>query len=84
MLMCLKHWRMVPRAVQMQVWRHYRPGQEIDKQASQEYLLVQRAAVWAVFVEEGGCTWPEVPEVGSTHYLIGPAVIHKPEAGRHE
>lgn len=53
LLMCLNHWRMVPRHLQSMVWRHYRPGQEIDKNPSREYLLAQRAAVWAVFVAEG-------------------------------
>jgi hypothetical protein len=27
MHMCLTHWRMVPKAVQDLIWRHYRPGQ---------------------------------------------------------
>lgn len=45
MLMCLKHWRMVPRSLQDRVWATYRVGQEIDKQPSAEYLEVQKAAV---------------------------------------
>jgi hypothetical protein len=75
LLMCARHWQMVPRAVKVLVWKHYRPGQEIDKRPSAEYMLVQRAAVWAVFVAEGRCRWAEVPEVGTTAYTIGPAAI---------
>jgi hypothetical protein len=48
MLMCLPHWRMVPRELQQEVWRTYRPGQEIDKRPSVEYIAVQRRAVAAV------------------------------------
>lgn len=48
MLMCLKHWRMVPKHLQREVWRHYRPGQEIDKNPPPEYLEVMRAAIESV------------------------------------
>jgi hypothetical protein len=66
---------MVPRKIQHAVWRYYRPGQETDKKPSAEYLLAQRAAVWSVFVFEGGCLWPDVPEVGTLGYMIGPASL---------
>jgi hypothetical protein len=75
MLMCRKHWFMVPRKIQALVWKHYRPGQEIDKNPSEDYVLVQRSAVWAVFVAEGGCLISEVPEIGSRHFMIGPVVM---------
>jgi hypothetical protein len=75
LLMCLKHWRMVPTQIQRLVWQTYRPGQEADKKPSPEYILVQRSAVWAVFAAEGGCRWLDVPEVGSAGYLIGPEVL---------
>ncbi len=48
LLMCARHWRMVPRKLQRRVWATYRPGQEIDKQPSAEYLEAQQAAVAAV------------------------------------
>jgi hypothetical protein len=35
------------------VWRHYRPGQEIDKSPTTEYLEAMRAAVRAVAEAEG-------------------------------
>lgn len=52
MLMCAKHWRMVPVAVQRKVWATYRPGQEIDKNPTTEYLDAQRRAVQAVAEKE--------------------------------
>lgn len=53
MLMCLKHWRMVPKLSQARIWLTYRPGQEIDKHPSALYMDAQREAVEAVAVKEG-------------------------------
>lgn len=53
MLMCLKHWRRVPKKLQAEIWRTYRPGQEVDKKPSAEYLVAQHAAVQAVAEKEG-------------------------------
>jgi len=44
-LMCLNHWRYVPVRLRRCVWRHYRKGQEYDKQPSFEYLAAARAAI---------------------------------------
>ena len=77
LMMCPKHWRMVPVDLQSRVWRTYRRGQENDKKPSESYILVQRSCVWAVFVAEGGCEWPEVPEVGSMAFMIGPRALKK-------
>ena len=52
-LMCGRHWRMVPRFLQYAIWKHYRPGQEIDKRPSVEYLEAMRQAINAVAVQEG-------------------------------
>lgn len=52
MLMCRKHWYMVPAPLRREVWRVYRPGQEIDKNPSSEYLDVMRAAIDAVAEKE--------------------------------
>ena len=52
MLMCFRHWRMVPRDLQKLVWSYYRPGQEIDKRPSTEYLEVMEAAIDAVAQKE--------------------------------
>ena len=53
MLMCIRHWRMVPRTLQQKIWATYRIGQEIRKDPTREYLDAQRAAVRAVEQKEG-------------------------------
>jgi len=57
LLMCSRHWDMVPRAIKQQVYRTYRRGQERDKSPSREYLVAARAAVIAV-EEAQGCRVP--------------------------
>lgn len=52
LLMCAKHWRMVPREIQLRIWKHYRPGQEIDKNPTETYLSVMREAIDAVASQE--------------------------------
>ena len=47
-LMCLPHWRAVPREIQARVWATYRPGQEVTKDPSPEYLEAAAEAVRAV------------------------------------
>lgn len=51
MLMCLKHWRMVPYKLQQNVWKTYRPGQEKTKDPSEAYLDAADAAIKAVAVK---------------------------------
>ena len=51
-LMCGRHWAMVPSGLKDKVWQTYRPGQEIDKQPSQEYLAVMKQAIAAVAHKE--------------------------------
>jgi hypothetical protein len=53
MLMCRRHWWMVPKPLRDAVWAEYRPGQEVDKRPSNEYMDAQRAAVAAVAEREG-------------------------------
>lgn len=53
LLMCLAHWRLVPKPLQLAVWKHYRPGQEITKDPSEEYLAAMRTAIEAVARIEG-------------------------------
>ena len=53
MLMCKRHWYMVPIALRHDVWREYRPGQERDKHPSEAYLMAMRAAIEAVSKKEG-------------------------------
>lgn len=40
MFMCLPHWRRIPGVLQKKIWATYRPGQEVDKRPSVEYLAV--------------------------------------------
>lgn len=44
-VMCLKHWRMVPKEMQRDVWRHYRAG---DVRQSLAYQNAAKAAAQAV------------------------------------
>lgn len=53
LLMCRRHWYMVPDHLRSLVWRHYRPGQEIDKRPTREYLEVMKQAIDAVAHAEG-------------------------------
>ena len=48
MLMCRRHWFMVPASLRRAVWAAYRPGQEITKTPSEGYLDVMLAAIEAV------------------------------------
>lgn len=68
LVMCPKHWRMVPLALQREVWRHYRVGQELDKRPTFEYMVAQRAAVNAVAVAEGRKPLPPI-SINTKRYL---------------
>lgn len=52
MLMCLKHWRLVPKDLQRRVWATYREGQEEDKRPSREWHTAADAAITAVWEHE--------------------------------
>lgn len=53
MLMCLAHWRMVPKPLQDAVWDAYVPGQEQRMDPSGGYLVAATAAIEAVAKKEG-------------------------------
>ena len=53
LLMCLAHWRRVPRPLQQAVWRHYRVGQCNDMNPSPEWHAAADAAIEAVAELEG-------------------------------
>lgn len=57
MLFCLPHWRKVPAHLQRAVWKAYRPGQEVAKNPSALYLVVQAIVVAWVAKREG--LWSE-------------------------
>jgi len=63
MHMCFTHWHMVPKLLQSLIWHHYRPGQEIDKKPSVEYICAAFASVSCVAIKEGKIP-PKMP-VGS-------------------
>lgn len=48
LLMCYLHWKKVPRLLQLQVWKEYRPGQYKGGYISPAYLAAARAAIDAV------------------------------------
>lgn len=48
MLMCARHWGMVPPALKHAVWRYYRPGQCDDKRPSTQWHAAAEAAIAAV------------------------------------
>lgn len=53
LLMCLKHWKMVPYRLQRAVWDEYVPGQEVRKDPSRAYLELAKAAIDYVAKKEG-------------------------------
>jgi hypothetical protein len=53
LLMCLRHWRLVPRGIQRAVWSAYRPGQCDDKRPSQSWHQAADAAIGFVARAEG-------------------------------
>ena len=54
LFMCRKHWYMVPKRLRDRIWATYRPGQEVDKEPSREYLNAAMEAVNAVADFESG------------------------------
>lgn len=53
MLMCRRHWFMVPRPLRARVWATYRPGQCDDKAPSEAWHAAAVAAIAAVAEKEG-------------------------------
>lgn len=55
-LMCRRCWALVPRTIQLQVWRHYQPGQETGRaQPTAAWVAAAAAAKAAVLqAREGG------------------------------
>lgn len=53
MLMCATHWRMVPKKDRDLVWTLYRPGQEISKDPTMEYLAHVMYCIDVVAKKEG-------------------------------
>ncbi len=53
MLMCRRHWYMVPYPMRCAVLEHYRPGQEITKDPTPAWDDAATAAINAVAEREG-------------------------------
>ena len=43
---CKPHWFRLPAELRMRIWRAYRPGQEVDKKPSVEYVEAKKARAW--------------------------------------
>lgn len=41
---CKAHWFRLPAAIRRRIWATYRPGQEVTKNPSREYLAAAREA----------------------------------------
>lgn len=52
MLMCFKHWKMVPRKLQLEVYKTYRVGQCDDKQVSRDWFKAADACIDYVYQKE--------------------------------
>ncbi|MDP3768302.1 MAG: putative molybdenum carrier protein [Dehalococcoidia bacterium] len=78
-LMCLAHWRRVPRAVQDRVLQFYRPGQCDDWEVSEEYCAAAHAAVLAVADSEGRTITGDEPELRLYRMLSSRAAGIDPE-----
>lgn len=52
MLMCRRHWFMVPKGLRYRVWSTYRRGQCDDKRPSKEWHEAADAAINAVYERE--------------------------------
>lgn len=52
-LMCKRHWYMVPKEIRDLVWKYYVPGQEARKDPTKKYLAIMQRAINAVAIKEG-------------------------------
>lgn len=39
---CFKHWNKLPKELKNRIWRAFRPGQEVDKTPSGEYIEIAK------------------------------------------
>lgn len=59
---CRQHWYKLPLALRNKVWRTYRPGQEVSKDPSADYLAVAREVQdWIAANAEPPPAPPELP-----------------------
>ncbi len=55
---CREHWFRLPKSLRDRIWAAFRPGQEIDKRPSTEYLAVAREAQDWIAAQVTGETLP--------------------------
>lgn len=53
LLMCKRHWTMVPPVLQTRIYEHYRPGQGRDFEPSPDWVIAARMATVHVARQEG-------------------------------
>ena len=47
---CKQHWLRLPATLRARIWAAYRPGQEIDRHPSREYLAAAREVLaWIIY-----------------------------------
>jgi hypothetical protein len=70
---------MVPPNLQRDVYRQYRPGQEVDKQPSHDYLVAMWRAIIAVAQREGKplSIFREERERAITQFGVEPSALAK-------
>jgi hypothetical protein len=55
---CPKHWGMLPMHLRAAIWKHYRPGQEVDKKPSAFYVEAERAVQEWIKYQAGNKSLP--------------------------
>ena len=60
MLFCRRHWYAVPKHLRDRIWQTYRPGQEVTKDPSVEYVEAATEARLAVAAQEAGRPFTDI------------------------
>lgn len=65
MFMCKSHWFELPVSDRNEIWRLYRPGQEVDKNPSPDYLvaanrIIKEQAIRAGLIAEPDMTLDQI------------------------
>jgi hypothetical protein len=79
LLMCGRHWAMVPSEIRRAVWSFYRAGQCVDKRPSPAWLVAARSAIAKVAVLEGRMN--EDAAIRFVAELFGPEGVRRAMGG---
>jgi len=74
---CKRHWYMLPPRLRALIWKYYEPGQEVRKDPSPMYLMVQAIAVAWLAKHEGEWTDAEALEHCKRRYLFVEAFLNE-------